>query len=111
MFPYDFRDERMMKQLKDLSHKVVTVYPELRQDLGGITHNLLNKVRQVTLCQSFCVRMNVIIYLTLSSIYTHFDTLKKKGLENIVEKGEIAQNEQFHLFPQCFLRYMYIKFL
>ena len=23
-------------------------------------------------------------------------------IENIVEKGEIAQNEQFHLFPQCF---------
>ena len=22
--------------------------------------------------------------------------------ENIVEKGEIAQNEQFHFFPQCF---------
>ena len=23
-------------------------------------------------------------------------------MENIVEKGEIAQNEQFHLFPRCF---------
>ena len=23
-------------------------------------------------------------------------------MENIVEKGEIAQNEQFQLFPQCF---------
>ena len=47
--------------------------------------------------------------LTLSSIYTHFDTWKKKKkkvLENIVEKGEIAQNEQFHLFPQCFLRHL-----
>ena len=25
-------------------------------------------------------------------------------MENIVEKGEIAQNEQFHLFPQCFCK-------
>ena len=25
-------------------------------------------------------------------------------MEKIVEKGEIAQNEQFHLFPQCFLK-------
>ena len=24
-------------------------------------------------------------------------------IENIVEKGEIADFEQFHLFPQCFL--------
>ena len=47
--------------------------------------------------------MNMISSLTLSSIYTHFNTLKKKLQENIVEKGEIAQNEQYHLFPQCFL--------
>ena len=26
-------------------------------------------------------------------------TLWKKPSENIVEKGEIAQNEQFHIFP------------
>ena len=26
-----------------------------------------------------------------------------------MEKGEIAQNEQFHLFPQCFLCNLYIK--
>ena len=28
-----------------------------------------------------------------------------------MEKGEIAQNEQFHLFPQCFSRKMYFKSL
>ena len=54
--------------------------------------------------------------LTLSSMYTHFNTLKKnklleKLLENIVEKGEIAQNEQFHLFPQCFLCNLYLEIL
>ena len=27
-----------------------------------------------------------------------------------MEKGEIAQNEQFHLFPQCFLCNLYLKF-
>ena len=27
---------------------------------------------------------------------------KKKLLEKVVEKGEIGQNEQVHLFPQCF---------
>ena len=47
--------------------------------------------------------------LTLSSIYTHFNTLKKKALGNSVEKGEIAQNEQFHRFPQCFLWNLYLK--
>ena len=28
-----------------------------------------------------------------------------------MEKGEIAQNEQFHLFPQCFLLNLYLKIL
>ena len=27
---------------------------------------------------------------------------KTDCIENIVEKGEIAHFEQFHLFPQCF---------
>ena len=28
---------------------------------------------------------------------------QQTAFENIVEKGEIAHNEQFLLFPQCFL--------
>ena len=32
-----------------------------------------------------------------------FYRIKKKKNENIVVKGEIARNEQFLLFPQCFL--------
>ena len=48
-------------------------------------------------------------HLTLSSIYTHFNSLMKNALEHIVEKGEIAQNEQFHLFPQCFICTLYLK--
>ena len=49
--------------------------------------------------------------LTLSYIYTHFNTLKKKLQENIVEKDENAQNEKFHLFPQCFLCNVYLETL
>ena len=32
-----------------------------------------------------------------------FTCLKYKSFENTVGKGEIARNEQFLLFPQCFL--------
>ena len=32
-----------------------------------------------------------------------FTCLQYKSFENTVGKGEIARNEQFHLFPQCFL--------
>ena len=44
--------------------------------------------------------------LNLSSNITH---RIKKLQENIVEKGEIAENEQFHRFPQCFLCNLYLK--
>ena len=49
--------------------------------------------------------------LTLSSINTNLTQWRKKIEENIVEKGEIAQSEQFHLFPQCFLNYLYLNIL
>ena len=41
-------------------------------------------------------------------ILTH---CRKNLQENIVVKDEIAQNEQFHLFPQCFLCSVYLKIL
>ena len=41
--------------------------------------------------------------LTLYSIDAYFDAWTTYRLENIVGKGEIARNEQFLLFPQCFL--------
>ena len=45
-------------------------------------------------------------------MYTHFNSLKEKALgKHCGKKGEIAQNEQFQLFPQCFLCNLYLKIL
>ena len=41
--------------------------------------------------------------LTLSQTSPDFTCLQYKSFENTVGKGEIARNEQFLLFPQCFL--------
>ena len=41
--------------------------------------------------------------LTLSQTSPDFKCLRYKSFENTVGKGEIARNEQFLLFPQCFL--------
>ena len=41
--------------------------------------------------------------LTLYSIDTHFAHQQQTAFENIVGKEEIARDEQFLLFPQCFL--------
>ena len=43
-------------------------------------------------------------YLTHSHTMTPFDAPgKNKPFKNTVGKGEIARNEQFPFFPQCFL--------
>lgn len=44
MFPYDFRDDRMMKQLKEITQRIISIYPELHSDVASLTHNLINKV-------------------------------------------------------------------
>ena len=41
--------------------------------------------------------------LTLYSMDTHFDASTTDSFEYILRKEEIARNEQFLLFPKCFL--------
>ena len=47
-------------------------------------------------------KMEVISTLKISTLYST-DTQQQTAFENIVVKEEIACNEQFLLFPQCFL--------
>ena len=52
-----------------------------------------------------------IVTIALSHLQTHFDpseSLQQTTFENIVTKGEIAQNEQFLLLPQCFQPFLVI---
>ena len=49
--------------------------------------------------------------LTLSSIYTRFNTSEKKALGKCCGKRWNCSNEQFHLFPQCFLCNLNLKIL
>lgn len=47
MFPYDFRDERMMKKLKEITQRILAIYPELRPDVTNITHSLVKKLNEL----------------------------------------------------------------
>ncbi|CAL1528441.1 unnamed protein product [Lymnaea stagnalis] len=44
MFPYDFRDERMMKQLRDITQRIIAIYPDLRKDINNLSYNLVTKL-------------------------------------------------------------------
>ncbi|OQV15348.1 Ras-GEF domain-containing family member 1B [Hypsibius exemplaris] len=43
-FAYDFRDERMMKSLHDITHFCLTFEPEARKDISQILQNLLARL-------------------------------------------------------------------
>ena len=51
----------------------------------------------------FIVNIVNIFWITLSQTRAGLTCLQYKSFENTVGKGEIARNEQFLLFPQCFL--------
>ena len=51
----------------------------------------------------FVVKVSFIYYPAFPKQALVFTCLQYKSLENTVKKGEIARNEQFLLFPQCFL--------
>ena len=62
-----------------------------------------------------CNRTSLARQLTLSQTTLVFTCLQYKSFENTVGKGEIACNEQFLLFSQCFLlvgelSVMFVKF-
>ena len=65
MFPYDFRDDRMMKQLKEITQRIISIYPELQADVASLTHNLINKVNKfcrASLNQVFSIKSLAEIY-------------------------------------------------
>jgi RasGEF domain len=44
-FPYDFRDERLMSQIKEITQTSIQINPNLRSDVSQILQNLLSKLQ------------------------------------------------------------------
>uniref|UniRef100_A0A0B7A706 Ras-GEF domain-containing protein n=1 Tax=Arion vulgaris TaxID=1028688 RepID=A0A0B7A706_9EUPU len=44
MFPYDFRDDRMMKQLREITQRILANFPDLRKDINNLSYNLVTKL-------------------------------------------------------------------
>ena len=76
--------------------------PTLTSDASSIQANCFNTSLQHILVFHHAVcKMHAGI--TFCKPFTHFDNQQQTAFENIVGKEEIARNEQFLLFPQCFL--------
>lgn len=58
LFPYDFLDELMMKTLKDISHRIVNIFPDLRKDVTNMMHNLLNRLSCLQVFEDYISKVN-----------------------------------------------------
>ncbi|OXA65017.1 Ras-GEF domain-containing family member 1B-A [Folsomia candida] len=74
LFPYDFRDERMMGHVRTITQKCVCVDPSIRKEVGNLLSSLLAKLTALERYEDFLHRINTEAALgepgALSSVLT-----------------------------------------
>jgi len=85
-FPYDFRDERVMQHVRQLTQRCVALDPSLRRDVSQMLHNLLHRLTALEKYEEFLEKINteasaalidtvnVVRYLFLLHPRTYVDT-------------------------------------
>lgn len=72
-FPYDFRDERLMRNLKEITQRIVHIYPELRKEVGILMHNLIAKLSGLQKYEELLARINAEVAQRLLNIMPNTD--------------------------------------
>ena len=67
-FPYDFRDERMMRELKDMTQRLLSLNASLRKDVTMLNHNLLSKLSSLQKYEDLLARINAEVAQRLLNI-------------------------------------------
>lgn len=57
-FPYDFRDERLMSQLRDITQISIQINPSLRSDVSQLLQNLLSKLQALEKYEEYLEKLN-----------------------------------------------------
>ncbi|KAK6633846.1 hypothetical protein RUM44_004453 [Polyplax serrata] len=57
-FPYDFRDERVMVHVRNITQKCVTVDPAIRKDVSTLLQNLLVRLTTLEKYEEFLMRIS-----------------------------------------------------
>jgi hypothetical protein len=57
-FPYDFRDERLMTQLRDITQISIQINPNLRGDVSQLLQNLLTKLQNLEKYEEYMEKLN-----------------------------------------------------
>lgn len=57
-FPYDFRDERLMTQIRDITQISIQINPGLRSDVSQLLQNLLSKLQALEKYEEHMEKLN-----------------------------------------------------
>lgn len=57
-FPYDFRDERLMSELKDITHICAQINPSIRAQVSQLLQNLLLKLKALENYETHIRKLN-----------------------------------------------------
>lgn len=57
-FPYDFRDERLMSQIKEITQTSIQINPGLRSDVSQLLQNLLTKLQALENHEEYLEKLN-----------------------------------------------------
>ncbi|XP_022079726.1 ras-GEF domain-containing family member 1B-like isoform X3 [Acanthaster planci] len=70
-FPYDFRDERMMRHLRDITQKCVAVDQSLRKNVGQLMQALIRKLATLEKYEDVLSRVNAAATERMHSLRTN----------------------------------------
>lgn len=57
-FPYDFRDDRLMSELKNITHICAQINPNIRLDVSQLLQNLLVKLKSLEIYETYIRELN-----------------------------------------------------
>jgi uncharacterized membrane protein YccC len=57
-FPYDFRDERVMAHVRELTQQCVAMEPGVRREVSQLLQNLLHRLTSLEHYEEFLQRIN-----------------------------------------------------
>lgn len=57
-FPYDFRDERLMTQIRDITQTCIQINPHLRSDVSQLLQNLLQNLQSLEKYEEYLEKLN-----------------------------------------------------
>lgn len=57
-FPYDFRDERLMTQIRDITQICIQINPQLRSDVSQLLQNLLQNLQSLEKYEEYLEKLN-----------------------------------------------------